>query len=194
MGYSRARFAGWSDTGLIRAASSDPAAFEELFERHSIVLQGWLFRQTNNLDASRELLAETFAEAWRSAPRFRAEHDGAGAPWLYGIAQRRLLKYSRRRGVETVVRGRLRHAIAAADDGGLEELASRLDAGTLSAGLREAFAKLTTEQQEAVGLRVVDELSHEEIAALTGVGAPTARTRVHRGLQSLRAAMKGVSP
>lgn len=193
MGHSRARFVGWSDTELIRVAPSDHEAFEELFERHSFVLQGWLFAQTNDLAVSRELLAETFSETWRSAPRFVGKHDRSGTAWLYCIAKHRLLKHRRRTGVETAIRRRLRITGVLGDDGGLDEIASRLDADVLSACLREAFAELTAEQQQAIGYRIVDELSYEEVADLVGVNATTARTRVFRGLQTLRATMKGVS-
>jgi RNA polymerase sigma factor (sigma-70 family) len=192
-GVSRARFNGWSDTELIRVAPSDPLAFEELFERHSIALQGWLFVQTNDVGVSRELLAETFAQAWRSAPRFRGEDDRSGGAWLYGIAKRRMLEHRRRNGVEMAARRRLGMAAVVGDDGGVDEIAWRLDADLLSTCLREAFAEPTSEQQEAIGYRVVDELSYQEVAALVGVNATTARTRVFRGLQTLRAAMKGVS-
>src|ERR1700739_1552715 len=128
MGFSRARYVGWTDAELIRAAPSDQPVFGELFERHSFPLRGWLFTQTNDVDLSRELLAETFAEAWRSAPRFRGEHDRAGAPWLYGIAQRRLLTHRRRRNVETAVHRRLNFAAGVGEDGGVDEIASRVDA------------------------------------------------------------------
>ncbi|MGP0103289.1 MAG: RNA polymerase sigma factor [Solirubrobacteraceae bacterium] len=193
MGYSRARFAAYSDTELIQAAPSDPAAFEELFERHSIALQGWLFAQTRDLSVSRELLAETFAQAWRSASRFRGEDDRSGGAWLYGIARHRLLKHHRRTGVETAARKRLGMRIVGGDDGGVDEIASRLDADDLGACLRAAFTALTSEQQQAIGYRVVDELSYEEVAARLGVNTTTARTRVFRGLQTLRSAIKGVS-
>ncbi len=193
MEHSRSRFVGWSDTELLRVARGDPAAFEELFERHSIPLQGWLFAQTNDLTASRELLSETFAEALRSAPRFRGENDRSGTAWLYGIAKNRLLKYRKRTGVQTAIRRRLGISAALGDDGGLDEIASRLDADVLSDCLREEFAELTAEQQEAIGYRIIDELSYEEVADRVGVDPITVRTRVFRGLQTLRAAMKGVS-
>lgn len=193
MGHSRAQFVGWSDAELIRTAPIDPTAFEELFKRHSIVLEGWLYGRTNDLNTSQELLADTFADAWRSAPRFRGEHDHSGTAWLYGIATRCLLKHRRRSGVETAIRRRLGVTFALDDDGGLDEIASRLEADELSDYLAKAFAKLTAEQQEAIGYRIVDELSYEEVAAQVGVDPTTVRTRVFRGLRTLRAAMKGVS-
>jgi RNA polymerase sigma factor (sigma-70 family) len=192
MGYPRGQFAGCSDTELIRTALADPAAFEELYERHSISLQRWLFEHTSDMGVSRELLAETFAQAWRSARRFRGEDDRSGTAWLYGIARRLLLKHYRRTGVETAARTRLGMRTACDDDGGLDEIIARLDANELSTFLREAFEQLTSEQQQAVAYRVVNELSYEDVAARLGVSPITARTRVFRGLQALRATVKGV--
>lgn len=193
MEHSRSRFSDRSDTELVRAAPDDPAAFEMLFERHSIPLHGWLFAQTNDLTASRELLSETFSEAWRSAPRFRGENDRSGSAWLYGIARNRLLKHRKRLGIQKAMRRRLGIGTALGDDGELDAIASRLDADVLSDLLRKEFAQLTAEQQQAISYRIIDELSYEEVAARVGVDATTVRTRVFRGLQTLRATIKGVS-
>ncbi|MHB1539302.1 MAG: RNA polymerase sigma factor [Solirubrobacteraceae bacterium] len=95
-----------------------------MFERHSIPLHGRLFAQTNDLTDSRELLSETFAEAWRSAPRFRGENDRSGSAWLYGIAKNRLLKHRKRTRVQTAMRRRVGFGAVLGDDGGLDELAS----------------------------------------------------------------------
>ena len=52
-----------------------------------------------------------------------------------------------------------------------------------------ACARLPRDQRAAVVLRYYEQLSFAEIASLTGVAEATARSRVHRGLGVLRAAM-----
>jgi len=184
-----------SDTELIRAARSDPAAFEALFERHAMVLRRWLFAQTGEEAVAQDLLAETFAQAWRGLRRFRGEDERSGGAWLYGIARRLLHQHYRRRRVETAGRSRLGMATAASHDDGTEEIAFRIDAHELSGAVREAFAGLTPEQRQAIGCRVVEERSYEDVAARLGCTPGTARIRVFRGLHALRTAIaKGARP
>jgi RNA polymerase sigma factor (sigma-70 family) len=193
MGRVSGDFAAHNDSELIRASRSNPAAFEMLFERHAAALRGWLFAQTKNAEASHDLLAETFAQAWRGRRRFRGDDDRSGTAWLYGIARNLLHQHYKRGRVETAGRGRLGINTDIRDDGGIEELQARIDAHELSPWVRQAFAELTPEQQRAIGYRVIDELSYEEVAAQLDCTPTTARSHVFRGLQSLRTAIsKGV--
>ena len=188
-------FAEQSDVELIRAARREPAAFEELFERHAMALRQWLFAQTGDATASHDLLGETFAQAWRGVRRFRGEDERSGVAWLYGIARHLVSQHHKRGRIETAGRKRLGMATVTRDDGGIEELPSRLDAHELSAEVREAFAGLTAGQRAAIGYRVIDELSYEEVAVRLRCSPVTARARVFRGLRSMRSAItKGASP
>ncbi|MGH9305187.1 MAG: RNA polymerase sigma factor [Acidimicrobiales bacterium] len=54
-----------------------------------------------------DLLAETFAQAWRSRGGFSGEDPNAGAAWIYGIARNLLHQHYKRGQVETASRRRL---------------------------------------------------------------------------------------
>lgn len=77
---------------------------------------------------------------------------------------------------------------------GTEDVARHIDDDQLSGPVREAFAELSLDQQQAIRCRVIDELSYEEVATRLGINAVTARTRVSRGLQTLRAMIRGAHP
>jgi RNA polymerase sigma-70 factor (ECF subfamily) len=195
MSHPTKSFAELSDAELLRAARGQPAAFEALFERHATVLRQWLFAQTGDAAVSRDLLAETFAQAWRSLRRFHGEDERSGAAWLYGIARHLVHQHYKRRRIETAGRARLGMATLRTDDGGVEEIPARVDARGLSPAVREAFAGLTAEQQAAIGYRVIDELSYEEVAVRLECSPVTARARVFRGLQTMRRTItKGARP
>ena len=53
-------------------------------------------------------------------------------------------------------------------------------------GLDEALDELPESQREAIRLRVVDDLSYDEVADRLGTTPAAARVRVHRGLSALR--------
>jgi DNA-directed RNA polymerase specialized sigma24 family protein len=55
----------------------------------------FLARRTFDTEAARDLMAETFAQAYRSRTRFRGSSDAEAAAWLYSIAL--VLAASRRR-------------------------------------------------------------------------------------------------
>jgi len=76
-------------------------------------------------------------------------------------------------------------------DGELEEIHERADAARLKLALVPAMATLPDAQRRALVLRVVHELSYEEVAAALGCSVTAARLRVMRALGSLSRAMKG---
>jgi len=53
-------------------------------------------------------------------------------------------------------------------------------------GLHDALDELPANQRDAIRLRVVDDLSYDDVADALGTSAEAARVRVHRGLTSLR--------
>lgn len=190
MNRSRAAYERRNDAELIRLAPRDSVAFRTLYDRHATAMQQWIYAQVEDATTARELLAETWAAAWRACSRFRGEDDRAGAAWLYTIARNLVIQYHRRQRVATRARRRLQMSTVIEDDGDLEDLPRRLDAAELSPAVREAFAQLSDEQREAIGYRVIGECSYEEIAHEMGISQATARTRVFRGLQVLRGALK----
>lgn len=72
------------------------------------------------------------------------------------------------------------------DDSGI----SIVDADTLTAALQT----LSSANAALIQLRYVDRLDYETIGARLGISAPTARQRVHRALDQLRAACFQVEP
>jgi RNA polymerase sigma factor (sigma-70 family) len=172
------------DAALLAAARSDPNAFRELYDRYADRIHGYFVRRTGDGDAAFDLTAETFAQAWLVRARFRDEIDGSAAPWLFGIARNVLLMSLRRGQLERRAVERL---------GVAERLASPYEAASVAPeehwadGADELLDALPPSQREAVRLRVVQELSYEQVAVALGTRASAARVRVHRGLAALRA-------
>jgi RNA polymerase sigma factor (sigma-70 family) len=173
-----------TDAALLAAARTDPDAFRDLYDRYAARIRGYFVRRTGDDDASFDLTAETFAQAWLVRARFRDEFDGSAAPWLFGIARNVLLMSLRRRQLERRAAQRL---------GVAERLDGPYQAATVAPDERwaedadELLDALPPSQREAVHLRVVQELAYEQVAAALGTTASGARVRVHRGLAALRA-------
>jgi RNA polymerase sigma-70 factor (ECF subfamily) len=159
-----------SDAALLAAARSDPGAFRELYDRYAEPILGFHLRRCRDEDAAHELTSETFAQAWLARTRFRDECGGSAGPWLYGIARNVLLVSVRRRALEARARERLGMQVAP----------------TTISPQDEWLDDTVDDLPEAVRLRVVEELSYDEVAATLGTTPGAARVRVHRGLAALR--------
>jgi RNA polymerase sigma-70 factor (ECF subfamily) len=170
-----------TDAELLARSGSDAGAFRELYDRHSAGIHRFQLGRTRNREAAIDLTAETFAQAWLSRDRFRDLADGSAAPWLYAIARHVLVASVRKSELERSARERL-GLLAAVDRAYVAPEPSEpwLDE------LDEALAELPTELQRAVHLRIVDDLSYEEVAETLGTTQGAARVRVHRGLSALR--------
>lgn len=177
-----------TDAELVRAARNEPAAFGELYRRHVRSIHAFFRSRTGAADAF-DLTAETFAQAALSLKRFRDEADGSAAPWLYGIARNLLRRYRERDQVERRARRRLGMPIRAYETD-FESVDARADAARLEPDLRAAVEELPASQREALELRVVDDLSYEDVAARLGTTEVAARLRVMRALGSLSRLLK----
>jgi RNA polymerase sigma-70 factor (ECF subfamily) len=167
-----------TDAQLLSAAASDPHAFRELYERHAGRIHRFHLGRTRDQEAALDLTAETFAQAWFSRSRFRDRANGSAAPWLFAIARNVLVSSVRRTQLERSARERLGVRSDDTIDPAPDE--RWLD------GLDEALAALSKDELEAVQLRIVAELSYDELGRRTGTTAGAARVRVHRGLATLR--------
>jgi RNA polymerase sigma-70 factor, ECF subfamily len=167
-----------SDAQLLSAARTDPHAFRELYERYAGRVHSFHLGRTRDYEAALDLTSETFARVWLSRSRFDDRANGSAAPWLFAIARNVLVTSVRRKRLERFARERLdlleeRPAEPEPEERWLE-------------GLDEALAELSDGELEALQLRIVEELSYEELGRRTGTTAGAARVRVHRGLTALR--------
>ena len=107
-----------TDAELLRHSRRDPDAFMLVCRRHATALDGWLTAQVRDAGLARELLAETFSEAWFSRGRFSDPGDGDARPWLFGIARNLVRRVYRDRAVASRGRARLGLPVAAPDEYG----------------------------------------------------------------------------
>jgi RNA polymerase sigma factor (sigma-70 family) len=169
-----------NDAELLLAARTDASAFRELYERYAARIYGYHLRRANDAHAAHDLTAETFAQAWLSRARFRDEAQGSAGPWLFGIARHVLLVSVRQRRLESSACERL-----GVLDGIDREPAPEPDDGWLE-GLDEALDHLPDAQQQAIRLRVVEDLGYDEAAEQLATTPQAIRARVSRGLSTLR--------
>lgn len=129
-----------------------------------------------------DVVAELFAQAWRSRSRFRDPGDGSAAAWLYGICRHIAAHHHRSGRVQDAARRRLGltpDGAGAASGGPEDRIGDHRE-------LEDALAALPPAQATAVRLRVVDELDYAAIGARLSCTPVTARKHVSLGLRRLR--------
>lgn len=173
-----------TDAELLARASKDPEAFGLLFDRYAESVFGRIRREGVPAGDARDLLAETFAQAWLHRRRFRDPGDGSAHPWLAGIARNLARNYFRTAAVDARARRRLKIELSPAEPDEIVLAADARDGHTA----RALLDRIDERSRRAVELRVIDGLDYREIAARLGCTSDTARKRVSLALRAMRIA------
>ncbi|MFJ9380088.1 RNA polymerase sigma factor [Streptomyces sp. NPDC101455] len=167
---------GDSDAQLTRSAHGDSAAFTHLVKAHSSALHGYFARRMPA--ASEDLLAETWLQAFAARRTFDPAR-GSARGWLFGVAHNVLAQHLRRA-------GRREPAPGPDVTDPWQVVDQRLDAAAMAPALRRALAELPADERELLLLISWEQLTPTEAAAVVGIPAGTARSRLHRARGRLR--------
>lgn len=169
----------------LRHSAKEPEAFTEFYRSHYERIVAYFARRVYDAEVALDLTAETFAQAYLSRRRFRGSTHAEAEAWLYRIAERKLARYVRRGMAERKALERLRieaPPVNAEQRARVDELA---DVAGLRSVLRGELTRLSREQQQALHLRVVEDLPYSDVARRLSISEPAARARVSRGLKVL---------
>ena len=169
---------------IARMACGDETGMGLLYDGTLGHVYGLALRVTRDQDAAEDVVAETYLQVWQQAGRYDVER-GTPLAWLLNMTRSRALDYLRRRGTVMTVDGN--------DSGAaLEEPPSDDDPLSLVMALqrdttvRAAIATLSPIAQRLLGLAFFRDLSHSEIAELTGLPLGTVKSHLRRAQDSLR--------
>lgn len=177
-----------------KSAGLDPAAFVDLYEAQADALLLWFARRVLDAEVAFDLMAETFAQAFVSRARFRGKGRDDPARWLYGIARHQLSRYQRKGYAERRALSKLGIERPTAEPEELERIEELAELETLRGEIAAGLLQLGPAQQEALKLRVVQELPYDEVARRLGTSEQTARARVSRALAALRNLLERSTP
>lgn len=173
-----------TDADIVRRVlAGETDAFSVLVDRYYDRYARYAVRTLGNREDAEEALQDAFLRAYRALPKYREEERFAA--WLMRILVNTCRTTAARRTV------RERPFAAEADAALLEERFAVPGAGTEEAHatadlVRRALETLPAEQRETLLLRYTDDLTYEDIAAITGVGVSALKMRVKRAFARLR--------
>jgi RNA polymerase sigma-70 factor (ECF subfamily) len=187
-----------SDEALMLAyGAGRAAAFDVLYARHKGGVYRYLLRHCRNAGIADEL----FQDVWMNAIRVRATYAPTAkfATWLYTLAHNRLVDHWRAAGqvkfasidddMDTDGNGDTRSLVEAIPGARHHEPEARAQTRELGSELNAALAALPNDQRDAFLLQYESGLSLAEIAALTGVGMETVKSRLRYAVAKLRSAL-----
>ena len=171
------------DAATIAQSVAEPDAFDAVYRRHVRAIFVYVAARVGPQYAE-DVVAEVFAAAFAGRTAFDQQATSA-RPWLYGIAVNKLHQH---RAAEV----RWLHQPQLGDGGSEdadEQAHERLDAHAVVPELAAALAQLTPSERDVLVLHVFEGLTHREIAQTLGIRRGTAKVRLHRGRERLRAAL-----
>lgn len=177
------------DAELERLVAQDPMAFRAFVVKNERSVFGLLSRMLGRGPHVEDLAQEAFLRAYRALPTFDPRGPAKVSTWLLTIVTRLALDERKRR--------RLVMADAEMDavpDGGAASPFHDRARKELRSALERAARELPDDQCAALVLAEVQGLSLAEVGAVLGVLEATAKTKVFRAREKMRAALAAFGP
>ena len=175
------------DVQLIqRTLSGDDTAFGILLQRHQKSVHALVWRKIGDFHIAEDITQDTFLQAYKKLSTLKNHSQFAG--WLYVIADRLCIDWSRKRRlitqsledtpVEEVERSSYTHHVSAERETERTERRYEL--------VRKLLAKLPESERTVVTLYYLGEMTTKEIGKFLGVSVDTIKSRLRRGRKRLQ--------
>ena len=167
-----------------RARQGDEASWRVIYESTCDRLFAFLCFQIGDRDEARDILQETYIQAFRRLETYRG--DAPLEVWLRSIALGRSIDWKR------VILRRLKRTAQLTESSALVDPdIQQVQFDSEHSALYEALRELSNRQRAALLLREWEERSFREIAELLGCAESTARVHHARAREHMRTALQG---
>lgn len=180
---------------VAQALSGDPRAFARLVERYHAPVERLLRAIVRNTEDAEDLLQETFLRAYRFLHRF--DRSRPFGPWIMRIGANLAKNHLRSRRAHEAVsldaapdgEDDVYEGDWIADDSFLRAVSYR----ELLEAARRAMADLRDEYRIVIEMRVIGEMSYEEIASALRIPVGTVMSRLNRARRHVQQALSEYS-
>ncbi|MBI4000490.1 MAG: RNA polymerase sigma factor [Nitrospira defluvii] len=159
--------------------------FDQLYRDHVDVMYRFAYRLCGEVEAAKDLVQETFLNAYRAYDRFRG--DAQVSTWLYAIASHACLRMRRKRKGEPDRELSLEEFVPTSEGEfalqiPIEGLSPQeaLENKELRQILDRAIAKLPRKYRMVLVLRDMEGLSAKEVGSIVGLNERAVKSRLHR--------------
>ena len=176
------------DLLIRRAQRGDNDAVEQLLLEHQKNVYNLCYRMAGNADDALDLSQETFLRAWRCLDQY--QFASSFSTWLYRLCSNLCIDFLRRRKRQQAM------PLTFEDADGEEQTLSVPDPAPspeeqtelklTREALAAAMAQLLPEHRAVLQLRVVNEMSYEQIADVLDIQIGTVKSRLSRARNQLK--------
>lgn len=187
---------------IARCQAGDQQAYATLVERYQRFAYNVAYNLVQDEEEAADLTQEAFMRAWQALPNYRAE--ARFSTWLYRIVHNlglnRLEVLQRRRRMEqqeaNTAEGEEENGFSMERIAGPEsdQPAQIVEQAERRNFIWEQVRSLPPQYRDIIGLYYGQQLSYEEIAAMTGQPLGTVKTHLHRAKTMLRDRLVSLAP
>ncbi len=165
------------EQSLVRQAQAgDRQALAALWDALTPKLFGYLVNVTRDHVLAEDLLQSTWLHAIKALPGFQHRSNAKFSAWLFAIARNECKQHWRKSQKEA--------AFTATQT---ETTTDNTTANNNQLMVEQVLSRLSEEDRELVRLRYIADLSLNDISRVLNISSLTARVRLHRALNKVRA-------
>jgi RNA polymerase sigma-70 factor (ECF subfamily) len=177
---------------VARMARRDEPALAEFYDRTAGKAYAMALRVAGNAALAEEVVADAFHQAWRDAARYDPARSGP-VTWLLMMCRSRALDALRARD-PALLHEAPETLVPEADCGHADDPLDLLAAVERGSEVHAALGELSPAQRQMLGLAFFRGLTHQEIAAQTGLPLGTVKSQIRRALDAMRQRLSAVGP
>jgi RNA polymerase sigma factor (sigma-70 family) len=179
----RDRFDGQFDAVLAAARDGAPWALERMFTALAPAVTGYL--RVQGSAEPEDLTSEAFVAILRNLHTFQGDEPGFRS-WVFTIAHRRLLDERRRRGRRPLPEPLTATVAAAArESSAADDVEGAIDRSLGAERVRALCDRLVPDQRDVLLMRLLGDLSIEQIAGMLGKSKGAVKALQRRGLAAV---------
>jgi RNA polymerase sigma-70 factor (ECF subfamily) len=170
------------------ARGGDEMAFALLWRENNSRLTKFVQARTFNANLDfEEIISETWLNVAKDIKKFKGDYSAFTA-WVYGIARNRIIDAVRKRDRTIMPQADLEEAFWLPSN---QNISREFEADAEVKEIIAAINKLPEAQAEVVMLRVVSDLSVEEVAKIVKKNPNSVRVLAYRGITTLKEFLGG---
>ena len=164
-----------------RAIRGESSAFGLLYDRYQPAIFRFIYLKVGHREEAEDLTHQTFLSAWQNIESFRREGFSISS-WFYRIARNKVIDYYRTKKSTLELNRILEETLASDSTQQAESLSQKMELGLV----RKAIQSLSTEQQDVLIMRFVEEMSYREISQVMEKNQGLIRVIQFRALRKIK--------
>ncbi|MDB4939634.1 MAG: polymerase, sigma-24 subunit, subfamily [Candidatus Doudnabacteria bacterium] len=156
----------------------DDQSFNELYDLYITKIYNFIYYRTHHKETAEDLTSKTFVKAWENLSKFDDE-KGAFSSWIYSIARNNLIDHYRKEkgtsDIDQIINFSSSENIE--HDTGLKLQLEQVE---------KYLKELPADQRDIVIMRVWDDLSYKEIAAILKKSEASCKMSFYRTMQKVQ--------